>query len=128
VTVRVINGKAESLPRQPVFVQFFYEKPAKISTPLNMDTDFHGEAQFKIPELAPEYVNVRVTRSSDLWHCACGVMVETQAVLHRGIVQIPPSKVPNAPFAPANAEPGQIVFVVRPFTGFEKWLYPFLKQ
>src|SRR6266566_2971480 len=115
VKVRVINGyDGRPLPKRAVFVQFFSEKPANISSPLHIETDANGEAQFNISESRPENIDVRLTLTSEHWHCLCWVMVETEKVLREGIVQIPPTKVPNAPIAPANREPRQIVFIARP--------------
>jgi hypothetical protein len=111
-----------------VLVQFFDEKQSKISPPLHIETDANGEAQFNISESPPENIDVRLALPSEHWHCACWVMADTETVLREGIVQIPPINVPNAPFAPASTEPGQIVFIARPFTFFEKLLYPLLKQ
>lgn len=132
VKVRVINGwDGRPLPRQGVSVQFFYEKPPKVTPPQRLTTDANGEAQFSIPESLPEHIDVQLALTSEYWHCACGVMADTEEVLNllnKGILQDRRSNVPNAPLAPANREPGQIVFIARPFTFFEKLLYPVLKQ
>jgi hypothetical protein len=128
VRVRVINDDGRPLPKQAIFVQFFSEKPANISPPLHIETDANGEAQFNISESRPENIDVRLALTSEHWHCLCWVMVGTEKLLREGIVQISPTKVPNAPIAPANREPGQIVFIARPFTFFEKLLYPLLKH
>jgi hypothetical protein len=129
VKVRVINGyDGRPLPKQAVFVQFFYERRPKISPPLHIETDANGEAQFNISESPPENIDVRLALTYEHWHCACWVMADTEKILREGIVQVPPTNVPNAPIAPASMGPGQIVFIARPFTFFEKLLYPFLKQ
>ena len=123
VRVRVINGwDARPLPKQAVFVQFFYEHPAKSSFPLRIETDANGEAQFSIPESPPDHIDVSVAVTSEYWHCACAVMADTEEVPHKGILQYRRPNVPNAPFPPANTEPGQIVFVARPFTDFERFI------
>ena len=54
-------------------------------------------------------------------------MAETGDVISKGIVDATPPSKAKASTAPANTEPGQIVFSVRPFTFFEKLLYPLLK-
>jgi hypothetical protein len=105
-----------------VSVQFFYEKPPKVTPPQRLATDANGEAQFSIPESSPDHIDVSVALTSEYWHCACGVMADTEEVLHKGILQYRRPKVPNASFPPANAEPGQIVFVARPFTDFERFI------
>ena len=108
-------------------MQFFSERPARVSSPLHIDTDANGVAQFNVPESTSE-IDVRLALASKHWHCACWVMADTQTVLHKGILQAPPTTAPNAPFPPANIEPGQIVIIARPFTAFEKLLYPLPKQ
>ncbi len=129
VKVRVINGyDGRPLPKQAVFVQFFDERRPKISPPLHIEADVNGEAQFNISESPPENIDVRLALTSEHWHCACWIMADTQKILREGIVQVPPTNVPNAPTAPASTGPGQIVFIARPFTSFEKLLYPFLTQ
>jgi hypothetical protein len=55
-------------------------------------------------------------------------MTDTQEVLNNGVLKTPRRKVPNVPTSPVNAEPKQIVFVVRRFTFFEKLLHPLVKQ
>jgi hypothetical protein len=129
VKVRVINGlDGRPLPKQAVFVQFFYEKPARISPPLHIETDADGEAQFSISKPPPENIDVRLALTSEHWHCACRVMADTEKVLREGILQVARSNVPNAPIAPANKEPGQIVFIAAPFTFIEKLMHPLPKQ
>jgi len=129
VKVRVIDGfDGRPLPKQAVFVQFFYEKPAKISPPLHIETDANGEAQFNISKRPPENIDVRLALTSEHWHCVCGLMAGTQKVLREGIVQIARTNVLNAPIAPANKEPGEIVFIAAPFTFIEKLLHPLLTQ
>ncbi len=129
VKVRVINGNdGHALPKQAVSVQFIYEKPPNASLPLEIKTDANGEAQFNIPEPAPEHINVRATMSSEHWHCACWVLADTDQVVHEGIVQAAATKDTKASVAPVNAEPGQIVLIARPFTFFERLLYPLVKD
>jgi hypothetical protein len=128
VKVRVINGNdGRPLPRQTVSVEFFSEKPPRVSSPLHFETDSDGEAQFSVPEFTSE-IDVRLNLASKHWHCACWVMADTETVLRGGILQTPPTTAPNAPLPPPNMEPGQIVFIARPFTAFEKLLYPLLEQ
>lgn len=111
-----------------MFVQFLYEKPNRVSSPLQIETDANSEAQFSIPEPQPVHVNVRLALTSEHWHCACWVMTDSEKVIHNGIVQTAPTKKAKASTAPANTEPGQIVFIVRPFTFSERILYPLVKQ
>jgi hypothetical protein len=55
-------------------------------------------------------------------------MAHTEDVISKGIVDATPPNKAKASTTPANAEPGQIVFIVRPYTFFEKLLYPLVKQ
>ena len=124
IKVRVINGwDGRPLPKQGVSVQFFYEKPPKVTPPQRLTTNANGEAQFSLPQWLPEHIDVQVALTSQYWHCACGVMADTEEVLTKGILQERRSSVPNAPLAPANRELGQIVFIARPFTFFERVLH-----
>jgi hypothetical protein len=128
VTVRVVSGKdGHPLPKQAVSVQFFYDKPAKVSPSLDFETDSNGEAQFDLPEPAPVHLNVRITLPSEHWHCACGFMGDTEMVVEKGVVQGTPDKT-KTPVAAPKVEAGHIVFVARPFTFVERLLYPLVKE
>lgn len=128
VRVRVVDGKnGHGLPKQAVSVQFLYEKPAKASPPLHLETDSNGEAEFSIPEPSPAHLSVRVALTSEHWHCGCLMMADTEAVVHKGFLEGMPAKT-KVPTPPANAEPGYIVFVARPFTFAERLLHPLLKE
>jgi hypothetical protein len=124
VTVRVVNDKnGRPLPSQAVSVQFFYEKPARVTQPFRATTDSKGEAQFSIPQPNPEHLDVRVALTSEHWICRCWLMSDIEPVLRKGVALTPQSKPPWA-----NAEPGLIVFHARPFTLAERLLYPIMKQ
>lgn len=124
ITVRVINGQnGRPLPNQIVVVQFLGEQPARVSRPHQVTTDRNGEAQIGVPEPAPEHVNVRLVLTSEHWNCSCGVMTETRKVLDNGILQVA-----NVRTVQVAAKPAQVVFVVTPFTFFERILYPLVKQ
>jgi len=108
VKILVINGNnSRPMSKQGVFVQLLYEKTTKVSPPLHIETNANGEAQFSIPEPAPEHLDVRIALTSKYWHCACWFMTDTEKVLNSGVLKIPASPVPNAPNAPVNAEPKQ---------------------
>jgi hypothetical protein len=129
IRVRVLNSNdGHPLPKQAVTVQFLYETPAKATPPLHIETDANGDATFSVPEPTPEHVNVRVTLSSEHWHCACWALADTQKIFKGGITQPAAVKQSNAATTRATAEPGEIVFLVRPFTFFERLLYPFVKE
>jgi hypothetical protein len=124
VKVLVVDDKnGRPLPRQAVSLQFFYERPARVTPPLRATTDSKGEAQFSIPQPNPEHLDVRVALTSGHWHCACWLMSDIEPVLRNGVALKLQSKPPWA-----NAEPGLIVFHARPFTFVERLLYPIMKQ
>ena len=105
-------------------MQFFYEKPAKVSPSFHLENDSNGEPRFNIPEPTPAHLFVHGALTYEYWHCTCVFMGPTEAVVHKGVVEAPP----KAPIALANPEPGHIVFVARPFTFVEKLLYPLMKE
>jgi len=128
VSVRVINEEnGRGLAKQGVSVQFFYEKPSQVSSALHLETDSKGEAQFSIPEPAPAHLFVHVALTSEHWHCRCLMMGDTETVVHKGFLKAVSANT-KAPTAAANAEPGYIVFIVRPVTLFERVLYPLVKE
>jgi hypothetical protein len=125
VRIRVVNGKnGKALPKQPISVQFIYQRPPTVSTPLHLETDPDGEAYFSIPQPSPAHLNVQVAPKSEYWHCACGMMAETQTVVLKGIVQIVRQKRDHPSLRP---EPRYITFVLRPYSFGEVLLYPFMK-
>jgi hypothetical protein len=128
VKVRVVNANnGNPLPKQAVSVQFLYEKPPQASPPLRIETDAHGEAQFSIPDPPPKSLDVRLALTSEHWHCGCWVMADPKTAIDKGFVDaVQPNKA-KASTPPANPAPGQILFVVRPYTFFEKLLYPLIK-
>ena len=129
LAVRVINGSdGHPLRQQIVVVQFLDEQPIRASSPLQLKTDASGEAQFRIPDSQPKHLNIRLALTSEHWHCACWVMTDTENVVHNGIMQTAPANKAKVYTVPANAKPGQIVFVATPFTFFERLLYPLIKE
>ena len=104
--VHVINGKdGRPIPKKAVSVQFFYEKPAKVSPSFHLENDSNGEPRFNIPEPTPAHLFVHGALTYEYWHCTCVFMGPTEAVVHKGVVEAPP----KAPIALANPEPGHII-------------------
>lgn len=128
VTVRVINSKTgQGLPKQPIAVQFLAESPPAASAIVNIETNGNGEAQFSIPGPAPRHLNVRATLTSEYWYCVCWVMTDTDKVLQMGIVQTAPgSKAISV--NRAEPKPREVLFFARPFTFFERLMYPLAKE
>jgi hypothetical protein len=134
VKVRVVNGSTERpLRKQEVSVSLYYEKgeptPAKYDADLNLQTDEKGEVRFFLPEPAPRDLDVRVAIDWSRWQCGCNLRLSTEAVIQKGIVD-PAASANDWKRRPALLKPvpGEIRFVVRPLSFFERLLYPLLKQ
>jgi hypothetical protein len=132
ITIRIVDAKNERpLPKQNVSVSLLYDAsekaPAKYDAQLHLETDVNGAAQFTLPEPAPARVSVGARLTSEHWRCGCAapVLAVTQELMQKGIVK--GSEFDSARH-PAKAEPGEIVFIARPFTFFERLMYPLLKE
>jgi hypothetical protein len=132
VAIRVINAAdGRPLQKQRVSVSLLYEKgektPAKYDANLSLETDANGEAQFTLPEPAPRHLSAQVRLTSEHWHCGCGVLAATGEVIQKGIVGPLPRAESKKSAPPVKADPGEILFVARPLSFFERLLYPFVK-
>jgi hypothetical protein len=130
VTIQVINGdNGRPLQKQIVSVTILYGKgesaPAKYDATLDIETDVNGAAQFRLPEPAPAQFAAQVRMDWARWHCGCGVLAVTQVVIQKGIVESAADRKKSA--VPMNPVPGQILFVARPLSLFERLLSPLLK-
>lgn len=132
IKIRVINlNNGRPLRNQHVSVALGYEKvqeaPTKYDANLRLETDVNGEAVFRLPEpaLAHLFVNVRLT--SEYWHCSCLAIGDTPDLVQKGLVQSAGHE-PTRPATNAKPEPGVILFLARPFTFFERLLYPLMKE
>ena len=128
VTIHIISAhKAGPLPKQRVMVTLLYEKgqtpPPNYHASVTLETDSNGNAQLSLPEPAPEHLAAKVLIDWGRWNCAgdCGVLAATQDVIQKGMVES------AAPSFAAEPTPGEILFVVRPLSLWERILYPFVK-
>ncbi|HLZ49200.1 MAG TPA: hypothetical protein VKP61_00480 [Candidatus Acidoferrum sp.] len=133
VTIRVINANdGRPLINQPVSISLLYEKgettPAKYDANLSLKTDANGEVRFVLPNPAPAHMAAQVRLTSEHWHCGCMVLAITQEVIQKGIVDSAASASESRK-SPAlvKAVPGEILFVARPLSFWERLLYPFVK-
>ena len=132
IKIRVINANNNTpIPKQNVSVSLLYEKgektPAKYDANLRLETDVNGEAQFSLPEPAPAHFAAQTRLTSENWHCKCIVIGTTQDLIQKGLVQ------PSGPESKGSAtkvqpESGVIVFLARPFSFFERLIYPLIKE
>ena len=134
VTIRVSNaGDGRALQNQPVSVSLLYEKgevaPAKYDANLALQTDANGEARFVLPQPSPAHLAVRVGIDSGRWHSGCNVLAVTQDVMQKGVVNPAASdgEAKNSPDL-VKAVPGEIRFIVRTLSFFERLLGPLLRQ
>jgi len=134
VTVRVLSASDERpLPKQQVSVSLLYYKeqatPAKYNAHLTLQTDENGEARFLVPQPPPGDLDVRVAIDWGRWHCGCNLLVATEDVIQKGIVDSAASAndLRRSP-ALVRPVPGEIRFIVRPLSFFERLLAPLLKQ
>jgi hypothetical protein len=130
VTIRVINAAdGHPLQKQQISVTFFYDKgekrPAKYEATLSLETNVNGEAQFTFPEPAPAHLAAQVRIDWGRWKCGCGVLAATEDLIQKGIVES--AATPKKSPVPVKAVPGEILFVARPLSFFERLLYPFVK-
>jgi hypothetical protein len=133
VTVRVVNANnSRPLRNQLVSLSLLYEKgeatPAKFDPNLNHQTDANGGARFVLPKPAPAHLAAQIRLTSEYWHCVCMVLAVTQDVIDKGIVASAASanesqRMPSL----VKAVPGEILFVPRPLSFWERLLYPFVK-
>lgn len=130
VTVRVIditNGRP--LQSQAVSVSLLYDKgeqtPPKYDATLNLQTNVNGEVQFTLPEPAPMHLSAQIHLTSEHWRCGCAVFGATQDLLQKGLLGPQPGAASKK--VDVTAKPGEILFLARPLTFFERLLYPLVK-
>ena len=134
VVVRVVNASDERpLRKQEVSVSLLFDKgeptPAKYDAHLTLQTDEKGEVHFLLSEPPPAHMDVRVRTERSRWHCGCLVLAVTQDIMNRGIVNSAASanELKRTPDL-VKPVPGEIRFVVRAASVWERLLYPLLKQ
>jgi hypothetical protein len=133
IRVRIINGEnGHPLPKQQVSVSLLYEKgeqkPARYDEVLNLETDVNGEAHFKLPEPPPVHFSAQVRVDWSRWKCGCGVLGSTDDLIQKGILGPEPTTNPKNSDALFTAVSGEVLFVARPLTIFERLLYPLLRD
>jgi len=126
------SGRNNSCPQCQESVSLLYDKgekaPAKYDAVMRLETDVNGEAQLILPEPAPAHLGITVRLISEHWHWVCWHFVAAQDLIQRGIAVTEPSHESTRSSAAVKVEPGEILFVARPFTFFEELLYPLVKE
>lgn len=132
VTVRVVNtADGHPLQNQHVSVSLLNESgeklPANYEANASLETDVNGEAHFTLPQPAPRHLSVLVRLTSEHWRCGCAVLAATGDVIQKGIVGPLPGGQSKKAATTLKAMPGEILFVARPLSFFERLLYPLEK-
>jgi hypothetical protein len=119
--VHIVNTKdGKPLKNETVTVSFLYEgeQPAP---PLQLQTDQNGEAVFNLPEPAPMDLDIRVKLKSEYWHCGCMALVVPKDIIQKGFTTATEASGGLKP------GPGEILFVARPYSLWERILAPLVK-
>ena len=130
VVVRVVNMNGEPLGEQPVTMQLRYGKTAtgedRIIV-LRYITDLSGEADFQLPLAKPQALGVDVQFAAKGLHCSCRVVTQTDTVIREGITVVHRAHgSKTSPTSPTiQPRPGQIVFIARPASLFQKVMYDY---
>ncbi len=128
VTIRVVNANdGRPLQKQPVSVMLSYSKGEKSPASLSFETDVNGEVHFDLPRPAPERLSAQVLLTSEHWRCGCGVVVPTETLVQEGVNGPLPGSQSEHSAARIKAVPGEILFVARPLSFWERLLYPLVK-
>ena len=128
LTVRVIDApNGHPLKGQTVTVGFLYDKnydkmiPSKHEA-LKLETDTNGEIRFQFPEPRPTHFSAQIHLDESRWECRCAVLGSTEDLIGKGIVASSSRTATLTPIA------GQLLFVVRPLSLFERLIYPIMKE
>ena len=133
ITIRAIDARdGHPIQNRQASLHLLYGKdertPAKYQPTLLLETDVNGEAQFRLPEPAPEHLEAWVgITSEEHWWCSCLLSVATREVVQKGIVGPEPGPGRKGPPASLKPVPGTIVFPARPWTMYERLLAPLLR-
>lgn len=132
IKIRMVNiANGHPLPKQPISIGLIYDKnekpPANYSAHFQLETDANGEAEFQLPDPAPAHVAAQAHLTFEHWHCGCAALENTQDLIQKGFTAgLATGSTP--PGASVKAQPGEILFVARPFTFFERLMYPLTKE
>lgn len=118
------------LSNREASLQLLYDKGdpilAQYEHTLLLRTDEHGEAHFNLPDPAPEHFEAWVgIGSEEHWWCACRMLGATKDVVQKGVVGPQPRSLKPSS---RTANPGEILFVARPWTLFDRIVAPLVRE
>jgi hypothetical protein len=133
LTVRIVNARSgRPLRGETVTVALLYGRgqtpPAGYPAIMNQQTDARGEARFLLPKRLPEHFSAQAQVDWSRWRCGCGILGSTRALLRRGVVGPVARTGLRKPAPPLKATPGEVLFVARPLSLFQRLLYPIMKE
>lgn len=132
ITIRIIDvSKGRSLQKQQVMIYPLYTGNDKTSIDtsesIQLETGTRGDAQFHVTEPMPNRLMVKVILSHGHWWCGSIEFADVQEVIQKGIVGLPPGPKPKKTDVTVNPVPGEIIFLARPMTFFERLIHPLVK-
>ncbi len=134
ITIRVIDARdGHPLQKREASLRLLYgndeKTPTKYEPTLLLETDLDGEAQFRLPEPAPQHLEAWVDITSEgHWWCICTLSVVTLDVVQKGVVGPRWGHRSEKPPASVKTVPGEILFLARPWTLLDRLLAPLLRE
>ena len=130
IVVHVLDEKhGQPLPHEAVVLRLTYGDKAKAAgiheMVMNLDTDSNGEAQFLMPSEKLDSLDVRVNLTDYSGRCSCRIVADPEKVLRDGVTVGPHMSRSAKSSTNALSQPGQIFFVVRPYSLLERVLFSY---
>ncbi|HTY64134.1 MAG TPA: hypothetical protein VMG30_17930 [Acidobacteriota bacterium] len=133
ITVRVVDvTNGHLLTNYQASISPLYteqnESSTKPSQELGIQSDKNGIIQISLPEPIPQRLFIKLNLKAGHWQCGSVKFADTQEAIQKGIVGLSPGPKPSKTHVVVKAMPGEIVFLARPMTFFERLLYPLVKE
>jgi hypothetical protein len=114
-----VIGKANAQPEDPQKLLDKHATPDR-----RLVTDANGEAQFDLPNPAPDHFYIHAELDGPVWDCTCLVRVVTEEVLQKGrTISNSQEGLSPGKFS-TQLKPGQIVFRLKPTPWWVRVLWP----
>jgi len=125
ITVRLVDVRnGQVLANETVSVQFHVPQVSALQS-LEGKTGNDGVAKFRLPEPVPKEI-AALTTNERLYPCYSRLPQETQTLVQEGRVSRCSKQGCRCKFSKQvwqiQSKPGELVLLVRPFTGWEKFL------